>query len=180
LVKKKKEKKDLTAEFLKIAPAFLASTGGSLLLFLLLLPIVLGQLTKSLPQLAALFATLAQAIKDPAAAADDLGELGADTLLALPTGFFGGLAGAGFGLGQDILGGVVEPFTTREGLTRCERFGNDLVLIKRKLDVAKKKKDVLGTIQGTYAHVAKLYDMKRAGCDRPGFISQDNWDRVPT
>jgi len=176
LVKKKKEKKDLTAEFLKIAPAFLVSTGGSLLLFLLLLPLVLAQLTKSLPQLAGVLAVISQAIKDPVATADDFGEVMADTILALPTGFFGGVAGAGFGLGQDILGGVVEPFTTREGLTRCERFGNDLVLIKRKLDKAKG----LDKIQGTFAYVGKLYDMKRAGCDRPGFVSQDTWDRVPT
>jgi len=137
LVKKKKEKKDLTAEFLKIAPAFLASTGGSLLLFFLLLPIVLAQLTKSLPQLAAVLATASQAIKDPVATANDFGEVMADTILALPTGFFGGVAGAGFGLGQDILGGVTEPFTQLEGLTRCEKFERDLVLVKRKLDKSK-------------------------------------------
>ena len=174
--KKKKEDKDLAAEFLKVAPVFLASTGGSLLLFFLLLPLVLGQLTRSLPQLAGVLAVISQAIKDPVATADDFGEAMADTVLALPSGFFGGVVGAGFGLGQDILGGVVEPFTTTEGLTRCERFENDLVLIKRKLDKSKG----LEKIQGTFAYAVKLYDMKRAGCERPGFVSQDTWNRVPS
>jgi len=176
LVKKKKEKKDLTAEFLKIAPAFLASTGGSLLLFFLLLPVVLGQVTKSLPQLAGLFATLSQAIRDPAATAHDLGELGADTLLALPTGFFGGVAGAGFGLGQLV--GFGEPTTPEDdrGLTKCERHGNDLVLIRRKLNMA----TGLAKIHGTFAYAAKLYDLKTNKCKKPASVSQDIWDRVPT
>jgi len=179
LVKKKKEKKDLTAEFLKIAPSFLASTGGSLLLFFLLLPFVLGQLVKSLPQLAGLAAGLSKAITDPVGTANDLGKMGADATVAVPVGFFGGLAGAGFGLGQILTqilggGGPTTPKDDRE-LTYCERLGNDLVLIKRKLDVS----SGLDKIQGTFAYAAKLYDIKKEGCGKPAFIKQDDWDRVP-
>ena len=178
MAKKKKEESEVAKEFLKVLPGFLASTGGSLLLFLLLLPFVVNQLTKSLPQLAGVLAGLAQAIRDPAATANDLGELGADTLLAVPTGFFGGLVAAGFGIGQDILGsfgiGPTTPADDRE-LTYCERLGNDLVLIKRKLD----KSSGVAKIQGTFAYAGKLYDIKSAGCEKPGFINQSDWDRVP-
>ena len=179
MAKKKKDESEITKEFLKVLPGFLASTGGSLLLFLLLLPFVVGQLTKSLPQLAGLFASLSQAIKDPAGTASDLGELGADTLIAVPTGFFGGLVGAGFGLGQDILnafgvGGPTTPSDDRE-LTYCERLGNDLVLIKRNLD----KSSGVAKIQGTFAYAAKLYDLKSSKCEKPGAVSQNIWDRVP-
>jgi len=178
LVKKKKEPRVLT-EFLKVLPSFLRSTGGSLLIFFMLLPFVLGQLIKSLPALAGVFATVSNAIRDPAQAAHDIGEAGADTLLAAPSGFFGGIVASGFGIGEAWTrifgtGGPTTPEDDRE-LTYCERLGNDLVLIERALSAA----SGLGKISPTYAYAAKLYDIKKAGCGKPAFISQNKWDRVP-
>lgn len=179
---KKKDRERFLTEFLKVLPSFLRSAGGSLLIFFLLLPFAVNQLIRGLPQLAGIFATLAKAIKDPAATASDLGELGADTLVAVPSGFFGGLAGTGFGLGQILTrifggGGPTTPADDRE-LTYCERLGNDLVLIKRKLDASGKYS--ITRIQGTFAYAGKLYDMKREGCEKPAFVKQDDWDRVPS
>lgn len=179
MAKKKDQESRVLTEFLKVLPSFLRSTGGSLLIFFLLLPFVLSQLVKSLPQLAGVFATITQAIRDPAGTASDLGELGADTLVAGPTGFFGGLAGAGFGLGQILesifgRGGPTTPQDDRE-LTYCERLSNDLVLIKRKLDTS----SGLTKIQGTFAYAGKLYDLKKEKCGKPAFIKQEDWDRVP-
>ena len=179
LVKKKEQRERVIKEFLKVLPSFLRSTGGSLLLFFLLLPFVLSQLVKSLPQLAGVLATIANAIKDPAQTAHDLGETGADTLLAAPSGFFGGLVASGFGIGEAwtrIFGtsGPSTPEDDRE-LTYCERLGNDLVLIERALQ----KATGLGKISPTFAYATKLYDIKNAGCGKPAFISQDKWDRVP-
>ena len=178
MVKKKEEPRVIT-EFLKVLPSFLRSTGGSLLLFFLLLPFVLNQLIKSLPQLAGIFATVSDAIKDPVQTAHDLGETSADTLLAAPTGFYAGLVSSGFGIGEAwarIFGtaGPTTPEDDRE-LTYCERLGNDLVLIERALQAAKG----LGKISPTFAYATKLYDIKKAGCGKPAFISQDKWDRVP-
>jgi len=176
---KKKDRERFLTEFLKVLPSFLRSTGGSLLIFFILLPFVLRQLVKSLPQLAGVFATISNAIRDPVQTAHDIGETGADTLLAAPTGFFGGLVASGFGIGEAwtrIFGtsGPSTPEDDRE-LTYCERLGNDLVLIERALQSAKG----LGKISPTYAYAAKLYDIKKAGCGKPAFISQDKWDRVP-
>ena len=177
--KKKDRQERVAKEFLKVLPSFLRSTGGSLLLFFLLLPFVLSQLIKSLPSLAAIFATISNAIRDPVQAAHDIGETGADTLLAVPSGFFGGIVASGFGIGEAwarIFGtsGPTTPEDDRE-LTYCERLGNDLVLIERALQAAKG----LGKISPTYAYAAKLYDIKKAGCGKPAFVSQDKWDRVP-
>jgi len=178
LAKKKEDSRALT-EFLKVLPGFLASTGGSLLLFFLLLPFVLSQLIKSLPQLAGIFATIAEAIKDPVQTAHDLGETSADTLLAAPSGFLGGLIASGFGIGEAFtrIFGTAGPSTPEDDreLTYCERLGNDLVLIERALQAA----TGLGKISPTFAYAAKLYDIKKAGCGKPAFISQNKWDRVP-
>ena len=179
LAKKKEQQERVVKEFLKVLPSFLRSTGGSLILFFLLLPFVLTQLIRTLPQLSAIFATISAAIKDPKQAANDLGEESAGILLAVPSGFFGGLASSGFGIGEAwtrILGtfGPTTPEDDRE-LTYCERLGNDLVLIERALQAA----TGLGKISPTFAYATKLYDIKKAGCGKPAFISQDKWDRVP-
>ena len=178
MAKKKKDSRALT-EFLKVLPSFLRSTGGSLLIFFILLPFVLSQLIKSLPALAAVAATISQAVKDPAQTAHDLGETGADILLAVPSGFFGGIVAAGFGIGEAFtrIFGTAGPSTPEDDreLTYCERLGNDLVLIERALQAA----TGLGKISPTYAYAIKLYDIKKAGCGKPAFISQNKWDRVP-
>ena len=107
-----------------------------------------------------------------------------DTILALPEGFFSSLASAGFDVGADIVQpGGAQPFTSAETVhatgvaqpTICDRFEFDLIEIKRKLDGA----TGLEKIQGTFAWTTKLYDMKRQGCARPGFVSATTWDRVP-
>jgi len=167
-----------TSEILSTVAKVAGTTGGSLLIFLALLPLVLKNLTGQLPQLAAIFATISEAIKDPSKVAEDIGEEGAEILLAIPTGFLGELISRGADIGADILGGQKEPFTPPEATptgTVCERFTSDLIEIDRKL----KKSGTVGTIQGTYAWAFKLYDMKKAGCPRPGFVETGTWDRVP-
>ena len=168
-----------TNEVLSTLTKIAGSTGGSLLVFLALLPLVLKNLTIQLPQLAAIFATISQAIKDPSKTAEEFGVEMAETIVSLPAGFFGELVSTGFDIGGDILGGPVEPFTPAEATptgTVCERFEFDLIEIKRKLD----KSSGIAKIQGTYAWAAKLMDMKKAGCSRPGFVSSGTWSRIPT
>jgi len=168
-----------TNEVLSTLTKIAGSTGGSLILFLALLPLVLKNLTGQLPQLAAIFATISEAIKDPSKVAEDIGEEGAEILLAIPTGFFGELVTRGADIGADILGGPAEPFTPAEATPTgsvCERYTSDLIEIDRKL----KKSGTVGKIQGTYAWAFKLIDMKKAGCSRPGFVEKGTWDRVPT
>ena len=167
-----------TSEVLGTLTKIAGSTGGSLLIFLALLPLVLKNLTGQLPQLAAIFATISEAIKDPSKVAEDIGEEGAEIILGIPTGFFSELVSRGADIGADILGGPAEPFTPPEATptgTACERFTSDLIEIDRKL----KRSGTVGTIQGTYAWAFKLYDMKKAGCSRPGFVEEGTWNRVP-
>ena len=100
-----------------------------------------------------------------------------DTLLALPKGAYGAIGAAGFDIGAVLTGGT-QPHTPPEATptgTVCERFEFDLIEIKRKLD----KSSGLAKVQGTFAWVSKLYDMKGSGCSRPGFVSQDKWNKVP-
>ena len=107
-----------------------------------------------------------------------------DTILALPAGFFSSLASAGFDVGADILGNGDQPTTSLETVqatgvsapTLCQRYEFDLIDIKKILDGA----EGLKKIQGTFAWTAKLFDMKKAGCPRPGFVSANTWDRVPS
>jgi len=171
---------DVLSSLTKIA----SSTGGSLLILLSLLPLVLKQLGSQLPQLAGIMAVISQAIKDPSKTANEFGEEMGDTILALPEGFFSSLASAGFDVGADIFQtGGSQPFTSTETVhatgvaqpTICDRFEFDLIEIKRKLDGA----TGLEKIQGTFAWTIKLHDMKKQGCARPGFVSATTWDRVP-
>jgi len=167
--------RDILGDVTKVA----SSTGGSFIIFLALLPLVVKNLMSSMPQVAGVLATISQAIKDPSRTAAEFGEEMGDTILALPQGFFGSLAGAGFDIGGDILGGPVEPDTPAEATptgTACERFEFDLIDIKRKLDDSSGVKK----IQGTFAWTAKLFDMKRSGCSRPGFVSTSTWNKVPS
>ena len=167
--------RDILGDVTKVA----SSTGGSLIIFLALLPLVVKNLMSSMPQIAGALATISQAIKDPSRTAAEFGEEMGDTILAFPQGFFGSLVGAGFDIGGDILGGVPQPFTPPEATatgTECERFEFDLIEIKRKLDDSSGIKK----IQGTFAWTAKLFDMKRSGCSRPGFVSSSTWDKVPS
>ena len=165
---------EVLTSFTKVA----SSTGGSFLIVLSLLPLVLRQLSSQLPQLAGTLAVISQAIKDPSKTAGEFGEEMAETLIALPSGFFTEIVGAGFSVGEDIVG-PAQPSTPAEGpyidYTRCQRFELDLVDIKRKLDQA----SGLKKIQGTFAWAAKLRDMKKAGCARPGFVTEGTWNRVP-
>ena len=172
-----------TSELLSSITQIAGSTGGSLLIVLALFPLVLRQMSSQLPQLAGILAVISQAIKDPSKTADEFGQELGDTILSFPKGFFSSLASTGADIGGDLLGGVVEPFTSVEaveatgaGGTLCERFEFDLIEIKRKLDGA----SGLEKIQGTFAWTFKLLDMKKAGCVKPGFVTQTTWDRVPT
>lgn len=125
-----KSTRDILGDVTKVA----SSTGGSLLIFLALLPLVIKNLMSSLPQLAGVIATVSQAVKDPSRTAAEFGEEMGDTILAFPQGFFGAIAGAGFDIGGDILGGVPQPFTPPEATptgTNCERFEFDLIEIKK-------------------------------------------------
>ena len=165
--------RDIAADITKIA----SSTGGSMIIFLALLPFVLRHLMTSLPFLQAVVAATSQAAKDPEDTANQLGETLMDTLLAIPKGAYGAIAAEGFDVGAILTGGTT-PHTPAEATptgTVCERFEFDLIDIKRLLD----KSSGLAKIQGTYAWVSKLYDMKKAGCSRPGFVSQDKWNKVP-
>ena len=172
-----------TSELLSSITQIAGSTGGSLLIVLALFPLVLRQMSSQLPQLAGILAVISQAIKDPSKTAGEFGQEMADTILAFPEGFFSSLASTGADIGGDILGGVPKPFTSTEAVvaaggagTDCERFEFDLAEIKKKLDGA----SGLEKIQGTFAWTFKLLDMKKAGCVKPGFVSQTTWDRVPT
>ena len=172
-----------TSELLSSLTKIAGSTGGSLLIVLALFPLVLKQLSSQIPQLAGIISVISQAIKDPSKTAEEFGEEMGDTILGLPAGLLSSLASAGFDIGADALGGVPTPFTSTETVyatgvsepTTCDRFEFDLIEIKRKLDTAKGLKK----IQGTFAWTAKLYDMKKAGCVRPGFVSETTWGRVP-
>jgi len=168
-----------TTEVITSLTKIASSTGGSLIIFLTLLPLVLNQLTKELPALAGILAVVSQAVKDPSKTANEFGEEMGDTILAVPQGFFSAIASAGFDIGADALGGAPSPFTppeaTRTG-TLCERYEADLVEVKRKLDTS----EGLQKVQGTFAWIAKLSDAKKAKCSRPGFVSQGTWDRVPS
>lgn len=171
-----------TSEVLSSLTKIAGSTGGSLLILLALLPLVLKQLTSQIPQLAGILAVISQAIKDPEKTAGEFGEDMANTILALPKGFFSGIVSEGFDIGQLVTGGP-QPYTSNEAAeaagipqpTQCDRFNMDLVEIKKQLDSA----SGLRKIQGTLAWTTKLFDMKSSGCSRPGFVSQDTWDRVP-
>ena len=122
------QKKDLdntTRDILGDVTKVASSTGGSLIIFLALLPLVVKNLMSSMPQLAGALATMSQAIKDPSRTAGEFGEEMAETILSFPQGFFGELVGAGFDIGGDILGGVPKPFTPPEATptgTACERY----------------------------------------------------------
>jgi len=173
-----------TREILTSITQIAGSTGGSILIVLALFPLVLKQLTSQIPQLSGILAAVSQAIKDPSATAEEFGEEMGDTILALPSGFVSSLATAGFDIGADILNpGGAKPTTSAEAVhatgvsspTVCDRFEFDLIEIKRKLDGSKG----LQKIQGTFAWTAKLYDMKKSGCARPGFVTATTWDRVP-
>ena len=172
-----------TSELLSSITQIAGATGGSLLIVLALFPLVLRQMSSQLPQLAGILAVISQAIKDPSKTADEFGQELGDTILAFPAGFFSSLASTRADIGGDLLGGVPEPFTSEEAVqatgaagTKCERFEFDLVEIKKKLDGA----SGLEKIQGTFAWTFKLLDMKKAGCVKPGFVTQTTWDRVPT
>jgi hypothetical protein len=171
------ETKASTKDILKDVTKVASSTGGSLIIFLALFPFVLRHLMTSLPFLQTLVAAVSQAAKDPEDTANELGETIMDTLLEIPKGAYGAIAAQGFDLGAILTGGT-QPHTPPEATptgTVCERFEFDLVEIKRKLD----KSSGLVKVQGTFAWIAKLYDMKGAGCSRPGFVSQDKWNKVP-
>jgi len=173
-----------TREILSSVTQIAGSTGGSLLIVLALFPLVLKQLTSQIPQLSGILAAVSQAIKDPSATAEEFGEEMGDTILALPVGLIDSLASAGFDLGADILDPRgAKPTTSAETVaatgvsapTICDQYEFDLIEIKRKLDGAKGIKK----IQGTFAWTTKLFDMKRSGCARPGFVTATTWDRVP-
>jgi len=173
-----------TSELLSSVTQIAGSTGGSFLILLALFPLVLKQLGSQLPQLAGIIAVISQAVRDPAKTAEEFGEDMGDTILALPAGFFSALAAAGFDAGADIVQpGGAQPFTSTETVyatgvaepTICDRYEFDLIEIKRKLDGAAG----LERIQGTFAWTSKLYDMKKQGCARPGFVTSTTWDRVP-
>jgi len=165
--------REIVGDITKIA----SSTGGSMIIFLALLPFVLRHLMTSLPFLQAATAALSGAAKDPEGTSHELGETMMDTILAFPSGAYGAIAGSGLDIGAILTGGT-QPHTPPEATptgTVCERFEFDLIEIKRKLD----KSSGLEKVQGTFAWTAKLYDMKKANCSRPGFVSQDTWNRVP-
>ena len=79
-----KSTRDILGDVTKVA----SSTGGSLLIFLALLPLVIKNLMSSLPQLAGVIATVSQAVKDPSRTASEFGEEMGDTILAFPQGFW--------------------------------------------------------------------------------------------
>jgi len=165
--------REILGDITKVA----SSTGGSLLIFLALLPFAIKHLMTSLPFLQAAVASISAAAKDPQDTANELGETMMDTILELPKGAYGAIAQSGFDLGAVLTGGA-QPHTPPEATptgTVCERYEFDLVEIKRKLD----RSSGFEKVQGTFAWVTKLYDMKGSGCSRPGFVSQDKWNKVP-
>ena len=165
--------REILGDITKVA----SSTGGSLIIFLALLPFALRHLMTSLPFLQAAVAAVSQAVKDPEDVGHELGETILETILAIPKGAYGAIAAEGLDIGAILTGGA-EPFTPVEATptgTVCERYEFDLLEIKRKLD----KSSDFAKIQGTFAWIAKLYDMKKSGCSRPGFVSQDKWNKVP-
>ena len=96
----KRDKVSPTSEILSSITKIAGSTGGSFLIVLAFIPLVLKQLSSQIPQLAGILAVISQAIRDPSKTAEEFGEEMGDTILALPAGFFQALQAQGLMLGQ--------------------------------------------------------------------------------
>jgi len=96
----------------------------------------------------------------------------------IPAGVLTGAIDAGFGLGKEITGvdlqavREAEVGTIFEGTTVCERYEYDLVdLYGRDTNI------VTAPLVGLSIR-EKLKGMKKAGCDKPPYVPQIDWDRV--
>jgi len=97
----------------------------------------------------------------------------------LPTKAFTGIIEEGFKIGKQITGVDLEaatPATTGtifEGTTVCERYGYDLVSLYERDPYWPWEKAAVGL-----GIREKLKGMKKAGCSKPPYVEQKNWDRV--
>ena len=98
----------------------------------------------------------------------------------IPTGIFTGTIESGFALGREITGIDLEATTGRAAevfgpdVGICQQYEYDLVeLAQRTEDAAWWEKPALGL-----GIRQKLKGMKKAGCSKPAFTPQTDWDRV--
>jgi len=96
----------------------------------------------------------------------------------IPAGALTGAIDAGFGLGKEITGvdlqavREAEVGTIFEGTTVCERYEYDLVDL-----YGRETNFFTAPLVGLNIR-EKLKGMKKAGCDKPPYVPQIDWDRV--
>ena len=101
----------------------------------------------------------------------------------IPAGAFTGAIDAGFALGKEITGVDLEASTGTaaevfgEGVSLCEQYGYDLVELQQRVDKTSKY-NVPAIIALGIGKRAKLKGMKAAGCSKPPYIDQNDWNRV--
>jgi len=101
----------------------------------------------------------------------------------IPAGAFTGAIDAGFALGKEITGVDLEATTGTaaeffgEGVSLCEQYGYDLVELQQRVD-ATSKYNVPAIIALGIGKRSKLKGMKAAGCSKPPYIDQNDWNRV--
>ena len=101
----------------------------------------------------------------------------------IPAGMFTGTIDAGFALGKEITGVDLTDVTGRatevfgEDVSLCEQYGYDLVELQQRVD-STSKYNVPAIIALGIGKRSKLKGMKAAGCNKPPYIQQGDWDRV--
>ena len=101
----------------------------------------------------------------------------------IPAGMFTGTIDAGFALGKEITGVDLTEVTGRatevfgESVSLCEQYEYDLVELQQRVDKTPSWNVVAITLLGIGKR-EKLKGMKKAGCSKPPYINQNDWDRV--
>jgi len=101
----------------------------------------------------------------------------------IPAGMFTGTIDAGFALGKEITGVDLEATTGRaaevfgDTISLCEQYQYDLVELQQRVD-ATPSWNVVAIAALGLGKRSKLKGMKKAGCTKPPYIDQNDWNRV--
>ena len=101
----------------------------------------------------------------------------------IPAGMFTGTIDAGFALGKEITGVDLEATTGRaaevfgESGSLCEQYEYDLVELQQRVDNTPSW-NVAAIFALGLGKRSKLKGMKKAGCTKPPYIDQNDWNRV--
>ena len=101
----------------------------------------------------------------------------------IPAGMFTGTIDAGFALGKEITGVDLEATTGRaaevfgDTISLCEQYEYDLVELQQRVD-ATPSWNVVAIAALGLGKRSKLKGMKAAGCTKPPYINQQDWNRV--